>query len=541
MKTRYTTAGLIHQSHRMKYLLAFEGVLVGAIAGGIAIIYRLALSFSEATISQVLAYAATHHVAAVLWFGALLVMALVVGWLIHLEPMISGSGIPQVEGELAGFFDTRWLRVLLAKIVGGVLCIFGGLSLGREGPSVQLGAMGGKGFSRLLGRSNVEERYLMTCGASAGLAAAFNAPLAGVMFALEEVHKNFSMTMLLSAMTASVTADFVSKVVFGMAPVFQFSVAGMLPLRYYGWVVLLGVLLGAAGAFYNWALARAQDLYAHLHFLKKELRPVIPFLLAGVLGFTLPQVLGGGHTMIGLLSGGGLTMGMMALLLVVKFLFSMISFGSGAPGGIFFPLLVLGAYIGGIYATFLVEGMGMDSALISNFVILAMAGFFTAIVRAPITGVVLIMEMTGSLTHMLSLAVVAVTAEIVAVALGAVPVYDMLLGRMLPNGAVQMPETDAKTLVSVPVALGAYVEGRAVWEVDWPQNSLLVAIRRGEGEIIPRGDTRIQKNDMLVALTDVALQKDTCRQLKLLCAAPEDKSMPADGAGGEKTLRYRHN
>ena len=136
-------------------------------------------------------------------------MAVLVGRLVKWEPMISGSGIPQVEGEVLGKLSQNWKRVLPAKFAGGFLCLLGGLSLGREGPSIQLGAMGGQGVSRLLDRGKTEERYLMTCGASAGLAAAFHAPLAGVMFALEEIHKGFSVSLLISVMTASVTADYI--------------------------------------------------------------------------------------------------------------------------------------------------------------------------------------------------------------------------------------------------------------------------------------------------------------------------------------------
>lgn len=524
MALKNTAAKLIESRYHMKYRMALEGVIVGMAAGMIAIVYRLALSFSETQTPVIFEAAVQNGWIALLWFAALIAMALVVGRLIAFEPMISGSGIPQVEGELSGFFDPSWIRVLITKIVGGVLCILGGLSLGREGPSVQLGAMAGKGIARGLRRTNTEERYLITCGASAGLAAAFNAPLSGIMFALEEVHKNFSVAVLLSAMTASVTADFVSKSVFGMEPVFHFTVASMLPLKDYGCVVVLGVILGAFGAFYNKALVLFQDFYKKIKGLKTEWQPVIPFLAAGMLGFVCPEVLGGGHSMMALLEDGNLAVKSMLLLLVVKFLFSMLSFGSGAPGGIFFPLLVLGAYVGGIYGSVVIGWFGLPAELISNFIILAMAGYFTAIVRAPITGIVLIMEMTGSLTHLLSLTVIVVTAELTAALFGAEPVYDLLLNRLLKKKGWKAEEAPSgKTLITAVVKCGSYVEHKAVWEIDWPQKCLLVSIRRGDSEIIPRGDTVMARSDMLVVLTDEAVMPDTRRQLGLLCAEPAEK------------------
>ena len=108
-------------------------------------------------------------------------LGVLIGWCLKQEPLISGSGIPQVEGEIISFLDQKWYKILPYKIVAGTLCAFGGLSLGREGPSIQLGAMGGKGMSRIFHRVKMEEKLLLTCGAAAGLSAAFNAPLAGEM------------------------------------------------------------------------------------------------------------------------------------------------------------------------------------------------------------------------------------------------------------------------------------------------------------------------------------------------------------------------
>jgi H+/Cl- antiporter ClcA len=163
------------------------------------------------------------------WIGVLIIIGYIVGLMVKHEPMISGSGIPQVEGVLLRKLDMSWWRVILGKFIGGILSIGSGLSLGREGPSVQLGAAVGQGFSKVFKRVKIEEKYLITSGASAGLAAAFNEPLAGVMFALEEVHKNFSPLVLLSALSA----DFIASGFFGLKPVFTFVNLTTLPLNLY--------------------------------------------------------------------------------------------------------------------------------------------------------------------------------------------------------------------------------------------------------------------------------------------------------------------
>lgn len=142
--------------------------------------------------------------------------------ILAVEPLTSGSGIPQLKGELAGDLSMNWLRVLLLKFVGGVIAIGCGLSLGREGPSVQLGGCVGKGVSSLEHRPQVERQFLLMAGAGAGLAAAFNAPLAGVIFCLEELSHRFSPTVLTGTIAASVTATVTCRIFSGRPRYFIF-------------------------------------------------------------------------------------------------------------------------------------------------------------------------------------------------------------------------------------------------------------------------------------------------------------------------------
>ena len=176
--------GVIRRAERFQVILIGEGIIVGIVSGLAVLLYRLALEYADTWLRYILEYVKGNTVLTAGWFAALLIMAAAVSMLVKYEPMISGSGIPQVEGEIAGKIETKWYRVLLSKFAGGFLCMLGGLALGREGPSIQIGAMAGKGVSRRLDRGKTEEKFLITCGASAGLAAAFHAPLAGVMFSL---------------------------------------------------------------------------------------------------------------------------------------------------------------------------------------------------------------------------------------------------------------------------------------------------------------------------------------------------------------------
>lgn len=419
------------RARRIPVMLITEGLCVGLIGGFIVLLYRVALTFAGNWPIKILSYIKGNPFRCAVWFLILMALAWIVGRLVKWEPMISGSGIPQVEGEVSGRLSQNWKRVLPAKFAGGFLCMLGGLSLGREGPSIQLGAMAGQGISRALGRGKREEKFLMTCGASAGLSAAFHAPLAGMMFAVEEIHKTFSIPILLPVMTASVTADYIASHILGLDPVFHFQITEYLPQNYYWLLILLGILVGVSGVFYNWGMLKAQELYRKIPFLKETGRLLIAFLTAGVLGLVMPSVLGSGSGLIVSLTKGEMVLGMVVLTLVVKFLFSAVSFGSGAPGGIFFPLLILGALLGAVFAMTGAEFFGLDPVYINNFVLLGMTGFFTAIVRAPLTGIILLFEMSGSISQMLSLSIVSVTAYIVATLMRSEPIYDSLLKRIL--------------------------------------------------------------------------------------------------------------
>lgn len=511
-------SGTLSRARRFPVLLIGEGLLVGGIGGFVVVLYRMALDVAGDWLDGILAYAGQTPWRMAGWFVVLGALAWLVSRLVSWEPLISGSGIPQLEGEMAGKLEQKWYRVLPAKFLGGFLCLLGGLALGREGPSIQLGAMAGKGISRGLDRGKTEEKFLLTCGAGAGLSAAFHAPLAGVMFSLEEVHKNFSVSALLSVMTASLTADFLATAVLGTDSIFQFAITRELPVHFYWMVLGLGVILGVLGAFYNWFTLKVQSLYDRATFLNSTGKILIPFFCAGVLGFTAPELLGSGHDLIEKLTSVDMLLGTAVFLLVGRFLFSAVSFGSGAPGGIFFPLLVLGGYMGGIFAMAGIRLWGLDPVFLNNFVLLAMAGYFAAVVRAPLTGIILIFEMTGTLTQMLSLSVVSIVAYVTATLLGSRPIYESLLDRLLLRRGEKPPkEQGEKMLMHFAVSRGSRIEDLTIGEIRWPENCLLVAVERGSQEIIPRGKTRLLAGDVIVTMTD---ERDEARihdEMEELC------------------------
>lgn len=506
MKVRHKDYYPIIHWRDFKFKIFLEGIMVGLLSGLVVVTFRLVLEKADLWRSKLFPLLQeTGPVAVLLWFVILVIFALILGFLGGKEPMAAGSGIPQVKGELVGHLKMNWARVLVVKFVGGILAIGAGLSLGREGPSVQLGAVTAKGFSRFFKRLRIEEKYLITSGASAGLAAAFSAPLAGVIFSLEELHKNFSPAVLMSAMSASLTADFVAQKVFGQKPVFDFPNLPVLPLSTYGYLIGLGVISGVLGALFNYTLIRVLKGYDHFSRVPRAVKIMIPLFLAGILGFVLPQVLGGGNALVDSLADTKYALKFLMILWIVKFLFTMLSFGSGVPGGIFLPLLVIGALTGTIYAQVLEHFFNLNPVFVNNFIVFAMAAYFTAIVKAPITGSILITEMTGTLEHMFALVTVSMTAYLVSDLLKTAPIYESLLDRILAKHAQStshINEHTGKVITEAAVSMNSKLSGKMVKNIAWTPNCLLVSIKRGDKEIIPKGETKILPGDFIYVLAD---------------------------------------
>ncbi len=493
--------------------LIFESVFVGLLAGIVCIFYRFLLSKVEALYFLCASYVKTNPIIFLPWLIGLLALGVIISFFLRWEPNISGSGIPQVEAEVHGYIKQNPLRVLVSKICAGALSVLGGLSLGREGPSIQLGAMTGKFVSQVLKRDVTEEKYLLTCGASAGLSSAFNAPLAGVLFALEEVHKNFSRTLLVAVLCASAVADFMSQYVFGLQPTLAIHINDVLPFRYYGWILILGLCSGLFGAFYNWFMLQGITMYQKLK-LKRYYHVFIPLAISSVLGLVFPVVMCGGHSAIEFLNESNPLLILLVVIFLVKFLFSVLSFGSGTAGGIFFPLLVLGALFGGIVGKLAIM-MGVPATYFSNFVLLGTAAFFAAIVRAPITGVVLVAEMSGTLQILLPIVICSFVAYEIANRLGSTPIYDSLLRNLLKTKHFIEEERPTLHTDRFVVAVGCAAEGQSIISLSL-SNALITQVIRHDHVLYPSKDLILHAGDHVIVSVKQSDQVRTREYLESL-------------------------
>ena len=507
-------------SRRLQIALVGEGALVGLAGGAVVTLYRMALSGAENLLRALTSAAAGDVALTAAWVVALAAMLVVVSRLIVWEPATSGSGIPQIDAEVVDRMDAPWHRIIPAKFAEGTLLALSGLSMGREGPSVQLGGMSGKAVSRALRRGRGEERLLVTCGAAAGMSAAFHAPFTGVLFALEEIHKEFTAPLIISVMCSAIVSDLLVSQVLGIEPVMALAFAQDLPHPDYALVAVLGVVCGLLGALHNRGMFACQDLFSRMGTHLPYARLAVPFALAGVAAFAWPELMCGGDAIIErVLAPQAPGLAALLALLAGKYLFTTVCFGSGAPGGTLFPLVVLGSLVGGAFASVCGQVAGLEPWFFSNFVALGVAGLFSGVVRAPVTAVILVFELTGSLDALLSVSIVSIVAYVTSSVTRTDAFYEHLLAALLGTTTDDPAVSglgESKALQTVRVGSGSVLEGMTLREVPWPDGMRVVTIERAGGEIVPTGDTRIEALDELLVIVDGGAADDALLKLRLM-------------------------
>ncbi|MFN3335925.1 MAG: H(+)/Cl(-) exchange transporter ClcA, partial [Thermomicrobium sp.] len=406
-----------------------RAALVGAGAGLGALFLRTLLTGGDMLRNALLTWAHDH--AAFGWaivgvfpvLGAGLAVAITRRW----APEASGSGIPQVEAALHHFRDLQWKRVLLGKLVGGTLAIGSGLALGREGPTVHIGGAIGDAIARWLKIPGRQRRIFIAAGAGAGLAAAFNTPLAGVVFVLEELQGDFQPAIFGAAFLAAVVADVLTRIGFGQSPIFSIPSYPVAPLESLPVFAFLGLVAALVGVLFNRTLlatVKASHRWLAHHAV---LAAAGAGAVVGLVGWFFPAVLSSGYGLVEAALRGDLVLASIPLLFLLRFGLTIISYGTGAPGGIFLPLLVLGSLLGLAIGEVTHQALPGVAPEPGTFALVGMAALFAAIVRAPLTGIVLIVEMTGSYSEILPLLVSCFTAYMLAEFLRDTPVYEALL------------------------------------------------------------------------------------------------------------------
>ncbi|MDV3129575.1 ClC family H(+)/Cl(-) exchange transporter [Mycobacterium sp. 21AC1] len=411
---------------------AIAGVLIGIIGGA----FRWCLRVADGMRVDLVDWA--HGLPGPGWLipiavGALgaTLAALIVRWM----PLAAGSGIQHVEAVHQRLARPAGLWLVPAKFVGGLLAIGSGGVLGREGPTVHMGAAIGAAAAKLFRLVDPDIRLMQTALGGAGLAVAFNAPIGGALFALEEVSKSVRFRIVLATLTATAVAVGCSRLINGNHPDFSVEHLAAEPISLLPVFVVFGLLTGILGLLYNRLVLALLDRAAAMRRVPPIVRAAVVGALIGLVMFVDPNTVGGGDDLTQSLLGGtqfGVTV--MAGYLVVRFLAGPLSYSTGLPGGLFAPLLAVGALWGMVCAAGANAVLpGEHPTLAVSMAIIGMGAFFGAVVRAPVTGIVIVIEMTATTSVAVPMLAATVAAVLVAELAGGAPIYDSLRERMLAN------------------------------------------------------------------------------------------------------------
>jgi CIC family chloride channel protein len=430
------------EGHGSLLALAVLALVAGAGSGLIVALFRLALTQADRWRNELIgrAYDAGLAGFVLVVAGSAAAVALA-AWLVRrFSPYASGSGIPQVEGALTGELPPAPPRLLPVKFGGGLLAIGAGMALGREGPSVQMGAAVAHLVGRIARRGWPDLRALLAAGAGAGLAVAFNAPIAGAVFVLEELVRRFEPRIAVAALGASSTAILISRLFLGDAPDFQVTIsadasAATGPLPYAAAAIwplylALGAVAGLAAALYNRTLLGAIALAERFGRWPVEMQAAVIGAGVGIVAWFAPGLVGGGDQITQRLLSGGTALSAIPLAFVLRFGLGAVCYAARTPGGLFAPMLVLGAQLGlvcGVLCRLAFPDLGIEP---EAFAVVGMAAFFVGVVQAPVTGIVLATEMTAAFTTLLPMLAACLAAMVVANLRRSPPIYDSLRERL---------------------------------------------------------------------------------------------------------------
>ncbi|EPE7163907.1 H(+)/Cl(-) exchange transporter ClcA [Cronobacter sakazakii] len=427
--------------------------LTGVLAGLAGVAFEKAVAWVTAHRIEGLAQVA--HIPWLVWLLAFLFSALLamVGYFLvrRFAPEAGGSGIPEIEGALEELRPVRWWRVLPVKFFGGMGTLGAGMVLGREGPTVQIGGNIGRMVLDIFRRSDAEARHtLLATGAAAGLAAAFNAPLAGILFIIEEMRTQFhyNLISIKAVFTGVIMATIVFRLFNGERSVIEVGQLTDAPVYTLWLYLLLGVIFGIIGPLFNRLVLGMQDVFARIHGGNTTRWVLLGGAIGGLCGLLAlwePVAVGGGFDLIPIAAAGNFTVGMLLFIFIARVVTTVFCFSSGAPGGIFAPMLALGTLLGSAFGMACAAWFPQWQLQAGTFAIAGMGALLAASVRAPITGIVLVLEMTDNYQLILPMIITCLGATLLAQFLGGKPLYSTILARTLAKQeAEQQAQADGR-------------------------------------------------------------------------------------------------
>ena len=497
--------------------LVWVGAVTGVFSGAAVTLFTLLATKGEELSRDAYAFVRNNPaflpvLILVLLFGAFLISVAV-----RFSAVTRGCGIPYAEGAARGLLRFRWWKDAVATFTACLLGIFMGLSIGAEGPSVLIGACMGDGVASCSHRNEMIKRYQITGGACTGLAVAGNAPLTGMIFAFEEAHKRFTPEVFICAFSSVIFGMLTRAGIYGALQLevqssFHSYIFHELPFSAYGYVLLAGVCCGVLGVLFYKFSFWMRKIFSKLNEKHAKYPYAVPIfitvLFGGIVSFICVGAMGGGHELIdGLGTLGGshepmikLTLSLIIVLLL-RFLVTGINIGSGLPCGIFVPILSIGACLGGLLNRLFLE-WGMPTEYTDLIVMICLSSLFASIVKAPLTAVVMICELTGSFAPLLPVIIAVSIGYIIGNFSKTDGIYEELLDAYEHEMGIH--KRAVKEVYSYTVQNGSIAQNREIRDILWPYGARVAEIKRGEERILPEGTTLLSVGDELTIVCKTA-------------------------------------
>ncbi len=460
----------------------FYGIVCGSFTGAVIFAFKLCAKKAEGWSHTLYESAKQSPLYVASAFAVLFSLALVMYFLHKKIPEVKGGGIPRSEGVLRGVLGFRWFKTLIGTFFGSMISFFAGLPLGSEGPAVLMGTAVGNMCGCISTNKSTWNRYIMSGGAGAGFAVATGAPLSGILFVLEEIHKRFTPMLVLSVSASVVSATFVNRVLCSFFDIqhmlFEMETLEKFRLTDAGYLVLLGVIVALAVGLFDASIRVFDRLTSRFRVvLTDAVKLCVIFGLTGILAFCFDEAVYSGHHVILEAAFHSSTITVLMALFVIRLLMMLFVTNSGPTGGIFIPTLAIGSLISAVASRLLVFA-GMDERLCPAVVLLGMCAFIGGTLRAPLTASVLFLELTGQFENLLFVAIVVFLVSFITELFNQSPFYDIALEKMehAQNGGRQA-QIDC---FEMTVGKNAFVAGKAVRDIMWPHSTVVVSIIRAD-------------------------------------------------------------
>lgn len=379
--------------------LGFSGIFIGFTVGLIIAIFRISSSWAFSNLGSLIQKQQHDSAFLSIMFFVYILAALTTGILIKKYKAIRYGGMPWDEAVLYKNQAQPPRKILLTKFIGSWLVMAAGISVGREGPSIQMGASAALGLGQSDSSSDTDRDFFVLAGCSAGLSSAFSAPLSGIFFVFEKMRTKFSWLLLYYLLAGAVGMSVSVIMFFDLGLMLPLKAQNQLKLYEYAGLIPLGVVCGAIGLLYAALIRYSKKIYSNQKIFPEISLPLFPFLGAALMFLFYPLATGEGLDILSGIKSNAFLVDQLLFFLVIKLVFTAFCYGSGIPAGLMVPLFCVGGVSGGIYHSLMNSVNLLPGTMLQPCIVMGMAASFAAAEQAPLTGCILILEMTGAYVY----------------------------------------------------------------------------------------------------------------------------------------------